>query len=384
MKRYGQIYDEICSLDNLRLAHKMARKDKLFYKEVKQVDSDPDTYLKQIQTMLQNETYEVSEYSYSEINDKGKVRQLAKLPYFPDRIIQWAIMLQIEHIFLQVFCTHTCASIPNRGISGAMKWMFKYLEDVPGTQYALKIDVSKFYPSINHEILKTLLKRKFKDKKLLRLLFKIIDSVPGNKGVPIGSYLSQYLANFYLAYFDHWMKEDLNLKYVVRYMDDIIVMGESKEALHFVRRAMDDYLTQNLDLHLKDNWQVFPVEARGIDFIGFRFFHGYTLLRKRTYRKMKKTMLKVYTKQEQGLLINYKEWCSVNSYIGWLGLCDGWSLSQKYVVPVIPSLIRYYREVILQNKSALKRWNRVKKYKKKLIQKGMVMQHERQWNQTGK
>ena len=87
MKRCGNIYDKICDMDNLRMAHKCAKEDKLFYEEVKMVDSDPDKYLSKIREMLLNDTYEVSDYTISIINDKGKPRELAKLPYFPDRII---------------------------------------------------------------------------------------------------------------------------------------------------------------------------------------------------------------------------------------------------------------------------------------------------------
>lgn len=354
MKRYGDIYDKICTIENLREAHRNARKDKLFYKEVKMVDADPDKYLYQIQEMLISGTYEVSDYALSIINDKGKERELAKLPYFPDRIIQWAIMLQIEPIFLKVFCPHTCASIPGRGISKAQELLHGYLKDVPGTQYCLKIDVSKFYPNIDHEILKRLLERKFKDKRLLQLLFKIVDSVP-EKGVPIGSYLSQYLANFYLAYFDHWMKETLRLKYVVRYMDDVIVLSDSKEHLHEVRRQMDEYLQNELNLHLKPNYQVFPVDARGVDFIGFRSFHGYTLLRKRTAVKFKARMNKIQRKQDAGKLISFSEWCSANSYRGWLEMCDGFRLKEKYLTPIQPSLDKYYNVVIIPQKQARKR-----------------------------
>lgn len=333
-------------MDNLIEAHKNARKDKLFYREVQMVDSNPEFYLGKIQEMLVDETYNVSNYTISIINDKGKERQLAKLPYFPDRIIQWAIMLQIESIFMEVFCTHTCASVKYRGISKAQKLLHDYLKDVEGTKYCLKIDVSKFYPSIDHEILKELLSKKFKDKQLLSILFKIVDSSPHEKGVPIGSYLSQYLANYYLAYLDHYMKEELHLKYVVRYMDDIIVLLNSKEQLHEVRKKMDDYLTNKLNLHLKDNWQVFPVDVRGVDFIGFRSFHGYTLLRKRTCKKFKCKTLKVKAKQDKRQLISYSEWCSVNSYKGWLKMCDGFRLVEKYIIPIQPSLDRYYYEVV--------------------------------------
>lgn len=369
MKRYGDIYDKICTIENLREAHRNAKKDKLFYAEVKMVDSDPDKYLAQIREMLVNGTYQVSQYSRSIINDKGKERCLAKLPYFPDRIIQWAIMLQIEPVFMEVFCTHTCASIKERGISRALDLLHRYLEDVPGTQYCLKVDISKFYPSIDHDILKRLLARKFKDRRLLTLLYKIVDSVDGS-GVPIGSYLSQYLANFYLAYFDHWMKEELHLKYVVRYMDDIVVLAESKEQLHEVRRLMDGYLTTKLNLHLKENWQIFPVDARGIDFIGFRCFHGYTLLRERTCKRMKHRMAGIRQKQEEGKLINYAEWCSANSYNGWLEMCDGWRLKQTCILPVVPSLMRYYAEVIVADRPD--RAKRIRKYQKRLEKKGLV------------
>lgn len=203
MKRYGNIFEKIYEMDNLREAHKNAREDKLFYKEVKMVDSNPDYYLGLIHDMLKNKQYRVSDYDISTINDKGKERELMKLPYFPDRIIQWAIMLQIEKVFMQVFCSHTCASIKDRGIGKASKLLDKYMSNKLDSQNCLKIDVKKFYPNINHRILKRLLRKKFKDKDLLELLDMIIDSYPGERGVPIGSYLSQFLANFYLAYFDH-------------------------------------------------------------------------------------------------------------------------------------------------------------------------------------
>lgn len=375
MKRYGQIYDKICTMENLYAAHENARKDKLFYREVQMVDADPEYYLGMIQEMLLNENYEVSEYTISIINDKGKDRELAKLPYFPDRIIQWAIMLQIEPIFMKTFCAHTCASIPNRGISKAQEILHGYLKSDPaGTQYCLKVDVSKFYPSIDHEILKSLLQKKFKDKRLLNLLFKIIDSAPGEKGVPIGSYLSQYLANFYLAYFDHYLKEVLHTPYVVRYMDDIVILAASKEELHEIRRLMDEYLTNRLKLHLKDNWQVFPVDVRGIDFIGFRSFHDYTLLRKRTCKTFKRKMTTILKKQEKGQLINYSEFCSANSYNGWLDMCDGYRLWKKYILPIIPSLVRYYDEVVLKHKQPQAKVIAIEKYRNKIVKKkgGMV------------
>ncbi|WFD12198.1 RNA-directed DNA polymerase [Tepidibacter hydrothermalis] len=352
MKRYGNLYSKIYDMDNLKLAHKNARKDKLYYKEVKMVDSNEEYYLSQIQDMLKNKTYKVSEYTVSIINDKGKERELCKLPYFPDRIIQWAIMLQVEDIFMKTFCSHTCASIKNRGIRKASELTTKYMKDKFNTTYCLKIDISKFYPNLNHKILKKLLRRKFKDKDLLELLDKIVDSTPGEKGVPIGSYLSQFLANFYISYFDHWLKEKMGVKYVIRYMDDMVIFHYSNSYLHWLKRKMDDYLSEHLKLKIKPNWQVFPTAIRGVDFVGFRHFYGYKLLRKSTCKKFKKKMMNIRKKMESNKMINYSEWCSANSYDGWLKWCDSYRLRKKYVEPIQPALDRYYNQVIKERKVA--------------------------------
>jgi hypothetical protein len=346
MKRYGNLFEKIYDMDNLKEAHKNARKDKLFYKEVKMVDSNPEYYLKQIQDMLINKTYKVSKYNISIINDAGKDRELMKLPYFPDRIIQWAILLQIERVFMEVFCYHTCASIKGRGIKKASQLVTKYMRDVEGTKYCLKIDVAKFYPSINHDILKQLLRRKFKDKDLLQLLDMIIDSYPDKKGIPIGSYLSQFFANFYLSYFDHWLKEEKEIKYVVRYMDDIVIFGKSSGMLHQVLYRIDGYFQDKLDIRIKYNWQIFPTAIRGVDFVGYRHFYGYKLLRKSTCKKFKKKMLAIKKKKDMGKPINYNDWCSANSYDGWLKWCNSWRLRQKYLKPIAQTLNQYYKRFI--------------------------------------
>lgn len=352
MKRHGNLYDKVCSMDNLYEAHRHARKDKLYYKEVRMVDKDPETYLRQIQEMLLNKTYEVSPYAVSELKDRGKKRDLWKLPYFPDRIIQWAIMLHMESIFHEVFTSFTCASLVGRGIHRASNLCTKYMKDKEGTRYCLKFDIAKFYPNIDQTILKSLLRKKVKDKDLLWLLDAIVDSMPGVKGVPIGSYLSQYLANFYLAYFDHWLKEVMGVKYVVRYMDDVVIFHSSKEFLHRLRIQIEEYLSENLKLTLKHDWQVFPTSIRGVDFVGYRHFYGYKLLRKKTCKRFKRTMRNTLKKWRRGCRINFKEYCSCNSYVGWLMWCDGYCLTCKYLVPLEPAVKDYYDHVIKTRKES--------------------------------
>lgn len=343
MKREDNLFGKICDIDNIEEAHRKARRDKKFYYDVKMVDKAPRLYAGQIKEMLEGGTYEVSPYSISTMKERGKERVLAKLPYYPDRIIQWAIMLQVEPTIMSTFCTHSCASIKDRGISRAVYLTKKYLKDVEGTRYCLQTDVHHFYQTIDREILKKIIRKKFKDPQLLGLLDKIIDSGPGDVGIPIGSYLSQYLANLYLTYFDHYMKEVLHLKYVVRYMDDIIVLAKRKSQLHAVRKLMAEYLGIQLHLELKSNYQVFPVDDRGIDFVGFRFFHGYTLLRKTTCTRFKKAMVKIRKKQDRGQILNCREYSCANSYSGWLKMCNAHRLGEKYLEPVRPALDRYYK-----------------------------------------
>ena len=331
MKRYNNIFPKIVEMDNLRLAYRNARKGKSYYEEVKIIDENPDYYLEQIQQMLISGNYKTSEYVIFKKNDKGKEREIYKLPFYPDRIVHWAIMLQIEHIFMQTFTDFTNASLKDRGIHRTLKQLDKALKDENNTKYCLKIDVKKFFPNINHDILKSLLRKKFKDKLLLELLDEIIDSVEGNKGVPIGNYLSQYFANFYLSYFDHWLKEEKKCKYVFRYMDDIVILDGDKNFLHNLKREIDEYLKVNLDLKVKENWQIFPTNVRGIDFVGYRVFRHYKLLRKSTYKRMKEKCKKM-TKQDS---LSFSNYCTVNSYVGWLKWCNSYDLSLKYINPLL-------------------------------------------------
>ncbi len=346
MKRYGNLYEKICDLDNLKLAHKNAQKGKGWYKEVKEINTNPEYYLKKLQDMLLNKTYKTSEYETFIKYDTGKDRKIYKLPYYPDRIAQWAILQVIEPILIKNFIPDTFSAIPGRGIHKALHRVEKAIQtDVKGTQYCLKIDAKKYYPSINHEILKNKYRKLFKDKDLIWLLDEIIDSTPGDTGIPIGNYISQYSGNFYFSSFDHWIKEEKHIKYYFRYMDDIVILAESKEKLHQLRKEIDVYFKTKLKLKIKENWQVFPTFVRGIDYVGYRTFLNYKLLRKSTCKNFKSKMNKIRNKIKSGNEINYSEWCSINSYKGWLIHCDSYRLHKKYIEPLEFHSNQYYLKI---------------------------------------
>lgn len=249
MKRYGNIFEKIYSIDNLMEAHKKARRNKSHYTEVKMVNKDQEYLLLKIRNSLKNQTFTTSGYKVYDIFDGRKHRTIFKLPYYPDRIVQWAIMLQIEPMITRTLIFDTYASIPNKGIHLAVKRLKRAI-NTEG-MYCLKLDIKQFFPSIDQDILLSLLERKFKDRKLIWLLENIIKSTPC--GLPIGNYTSQWFANFYLAYFDHMVKKDLKLSYF-RYMDDMVIVSKEKEFLWNALNKISNYLNYYLNLQIKDNY----------------------------------------------------------------------------------------------------------------------------------
>lgn len=267
MKRIGNLYEKICSIENLQLADEKARKGKLRTYGVIEHDKNREANLLKLRETLLNGTFHTSKYDVFTIYEP-KEREIYRLPYFPDRILHHAIMNVLEPIWVSTFTADTYSCIKNRGIHAAAKKVKQALrEDPEGTTFCLKLDIRKFYPSINHDVLKSILRRKLKDKRLLRLLDEIVGSADG---VPIGNYLSQYFANLYLTYFDHWIKEKKGVKYYFRYADDIVILAPDKAYLHSLMGEIRAYLG-DLKLEVKWNWQVFPVAARGIDFVGYDF-----------------------------------------------------------------------------------------------------------------
>ena len=193
-KRVGNLYQTISSIENLRTAHLNARKGKGWYKDVRKVNEHEEDYLNQLHEMMVQKTYKTSEYTTFVRKDGQKERVIYKLPYFPDRICQWAIIQVIEPYLIKNMIANTYSAIPGRGIHKAMKDVQKAIRTDPtGMAYCLKLDVRKYYPSIDHDILKAKFRRLFKDPDLLWLLDEIIDSTPGKTGIPIGNYVSQYM-----------------------------------------------------------------------------------------------------------------------------------------------------------------------------------------------
>lgn len=378
------LFNSICSMDNLYRAYQNAKSGKGWYKEVKQIEKRPFYYLAGLQYMLKNHLFKTSEYEIFILNEGKKKRDVYKLPFFPDRIAQWAILQVIEPFLVANMTADTYSAIPGKGIQPIVNDLRGYyktkrvdgkkksvwvpsilLSDEENTRYCYKIDLHHYYQSINHEVLKQKFRKVFKDPELLWLLDEIVDSintateedlielslsgeieVDPNTGIPIGNYMSQYSGNFYLSSFDHWVKEELHVKHYYRYMNDVVIFASSKEELHEIHRKVTAYTRDYLHLNIKSNYQIFPTKVRGVDFVGYRFFGEYTLLRKSTAINFKRKMRACRKKMENNIPPTYSEWCSFNSYKGWLGNCDSYRLFKKYMEPLIEYMQNYYeREV---------------------------------------
>lgn len=183
----------------------------------------------------------------------------------------------------------------------------------------MKLDVKKFFPSVDQKIMMDLFNRIFKDKRFLNLISEIIYST--DKGLPIGNYISQFAANLYLTWFDRWVKQELKIKHYFRYCDDMVLLSSNKEELHQALQKIQEYMISHLELEVKHDWQIYPVDDRGIDFLGYVFRHSHMKLRK----DMKK---KFYRKTKY---INFnKKFRSLSSYWGWCRYGNCFNLWKKF------------------------------------------------------
>lgn len=292
MKRKGYLFEQICSVPNLLEAHFNASRKKRKRSEVIAFESGLMANIESIRNDLVNKTFHTSEYSVF-IKYEPKRREIYKLPY-RDRVVQWAIMQVLEPIWVRCFTADTYACVKGRGLHTLLRNLRRDLrKDPDGTRYCFKMDVRKFYPSITHSVLKQVVRQKFKDPDLLWLLDDIIDSADG---VPIGNYISQYFANVYLSELDHQVKEVLHARYYYRYADDIVVLDSSKDRLKGVEVFINHYLNTERLLQMKGNYQIFPVEARGIDFVGYVTRHAYCKARKRNKKALCRIVAKLRKK----------------------------------------------------------------------------------------
>lgn len=337
MKRVGDLFEKIVNIDNIVKAHYNAKQGKAHYDEVQMFDKDPYYYAKKIREMLIDGSWIPAISSKFKRVENGKEREITNIKYFPDRVIHHAIMQVVEPVFQTVYIKDTYQSIKGRGLHKGVMRVKQWLQDEENSEYCLKIDIQKFYPSLKQHIIKDVCRKKIKCKPTLTLLDKLVDS---EDGLPIGYYSSQCLGNFVLSFFDHHIKS-FGAKYYIRYADDIVVLHKSKSFLHSLRKKMSLFLENTLELKMKKNWQVFPLQKRGLDFLGYRFFRKYTLVRKSIVKKMKIAFKRA--------IYSLRDISRVMSYLGWVKHANSYNLQRVYLPMVMQMVERAAKNIHIRN-----------------------------------
>jgi retron-type reverse transcriptase len=284
MKRVGYLTGQIADLENLRLAFWKAKKKKAGKEDVRAFGANLDKNLLSLSDEISNGMVSVGDYSYFKIYDPKE--RIICAANFRERVLHHALMNVCDPIFEKFQINDSYATRLGKGQYAALE---KVRGWIGGGLWFCKLDMRKYFDSINHEILYEKLCGKFKDGRLLSIFKQIIDSystAPG-RGVPIGNLTSQYFANFYLAHLDHFAKEKLRIKKYARYMDDVVILHSSKNKLMDFAKEIDGYCEQELKLELK------PIclnnVEKGVPFLGYVLFpHGVRLSKNSRKRFLQK------------------------------------------------------------------------------------------------
>lgn len=334
-KRVGNLLPMVSSFENLLDAFYDASRGKRYRDEVLVFKSDLEANLFALEHEMRSGSYRPRQYREFTVTEPKK-RIVMALP-FRDRVAQWAIYRVLNPIIDRSLIEDTYACRQNKGAHAALDRLQKWLQHADrasqesGRQwYALKMDIAKYFYRIDHQALNQMLAGVTKDHRLLELLSHIIghggpfgiplDAGHGSPtlhgiGMPIGNLTSQMFANLYLSGLDHHLKDQLGVKYYLRYMDDMIILADSKPYLHQLHAEVETYLA-GIGLNLNSKTSIRPVRD-GVAFVGYRSWATHRRLRKSTMRQMTRRMTAIGDGLTDGTITDFEEVRPViASYLG--------------------------------------------------------------------
>ncbi|OQP12614.1 group II intron reverse transcriptase domain-containing protein [Geobacillus thermoleovorans] len=346
MKRLGNLYAQIIDYENLWNAYLNARKNKRFRGDVLEFTHNVEENLIQIQNELIYKTYKVGRYREFYVYEPKK-RLIMALP-FRDRVVQWAIYQVIEPLFDRQFIKDSYACRKGKGVQAAadrLQYWMRKLDRSYENPYYLKLDISKYFYRIDHDVLISILRRKIKDEDLMWLLETIIHSedtkfgVPlgdhdfeqeriDGVGMPIGNLTSQLFANLYLNELDQYAKHELHAHYYIRYMDDVVILHPDKRELWKMLEEIDIFLRSELRLQLNNKTAIRPIR-QGIEFVGYRIWPTHRKLKKKTAKKMKRRLRYLKKAYARGEVSADEVRATLMSYLGLMKHADCHRLKQK-------------------------------------------------------
>src|SRR3989339_431700 len=340
MKVYKKLFNKICDLENLFLAWEEFKVGKGRKPDVLKFEEGLEPNIFQLQRDLANKRYKHGPYADFYIYDP-KRRHIHKATV-RDRVLHHGIYNILNPVFEPTFISRSFSCRIGKdnikGIIAVESIIRKISRNYTRHCYILKCDVRKFFDSIDHSILKEILKRKIKDVETMWLLDEVIESFAGSqsnlfnrKGVPIGNLTSQLFANTYMNEFDQFLKKDLKVEHYARYTDDFVVISGDREYLVKLIGSIQEFLKEKLQLGLHpDKVEIFRCN-QGIDFLGYIMFPYHKLVRKRTVKRMFRKLKETAGKFQKGLISEEKAKASLNSYLGILSHANAKKLSENLV-----------------------------------------------------
>ncbi len=332
MKRVNNIFDKLISFGNLYFAFKKAMKGSSKKYSSSYFHFNYEKEIIKLRDELKNGTYKPERYRYFMIYEP-KEREIS-VAGFRDRVVHHALINVLEPVFDKRFIFHSYATRKNKGTQKAIKQAQNYLKN---KYFYLKSDIKKYFQNIDHSILIYLIERKIKDKKIMDLIGIILQNNDIskernlNKGLPIGNLTSQFFANIYLDKLDHFVKEDLKIRYYIRYMDDFVFFENDKEKLKEILFIINNYLRKNLKLGLKEKATFINTRLNGLPFLGMRIFPNNIRIKKENVNRIvKKINLRRY--QFLNSKISEKKYIqSLNSIYSFLRFADTYNLRLKMI-----------------------------------------------------
>lgn len=329
MKRHGNLFERIVGFENLMLAAKKAFRGKKDREPVARFYFSYENELLELERELRSGDYSPKPYSAFEIFEPKKRRICAA--DIRDRVVHHAICNVIEPMLDKTLIYDTYACRTGKGTHAAIERARCFAKRF---SFFLKCDIRKYFETVDHEILKRQLSGKFKDGRLLRLLFRIIDHpVPGGvpgKGIPIGNLTSQLFANYYLSELDHFLKDRMAIRGYVRYMDDFLVFGTDKGLLaeHFsgIRR----FVGERLRLEIREEVSFIAPVLQGIPFLGFRIFPGMVRLKRENLVRFRRKVKSLENAYLNGALEEERLADSVRSMIAHISHADTYRFRREF------------------------------------------------------
>ena len=329
MKRLGDCWEQLVSFENLLLAYRKARRGKGRSVEVARFGIDLEKELFRLQDELTKGDYQPGSYRLFAIYER-KPRLIAAAP-FRDRVVRHAVMNAIEPTLDRTFIHDSYACRKGKGVHKAVD---RYQAWSKRFRYVLKMDVMRYFSSIDHGLLKLKLSRRVKDRETLQLLNRIIDTSPRTdqplpafpgddlltplerpRGIPIGNLTSQFFANLFLDDLDHFLKEKLRLSAYLRYVDDLLVLGDDKDSLHEVAAVVKDQLLE-LRLWLHPHKAHIMPTRQGVDVFGYRIFPQRRQLRNDNGHRFARKLRRMAQAYAEGRM----SWEQINPSVqSWIG-----------------------------------------------------------------